>query len=122
MLFQRMVRAAKLDVSLYEEVEHDKTATGQAAIVVLIAVLLPAIGSILLHFDPIGLLKLIVAQLIAWVVFAFLTCIIGVKVFGGQADTGEMMRTIGFASTPMVLGIIPIVGGFIGGLWTIITT
>ena len=122
MLFQRMLRAAKLDVSLYEEVEHDKSASLQAALVVLIATLLPAIGSILLHFNALHLAWMIVAYMLGWITFAFLTYIIGTKVFGGQADTGEMLRTLGFATTPMCLGIIPIVGAFIGGVWTIVTT
>lgn len=36
MLFDRMLRAARLDIALYEEVEADTTATGQALLVVLI--------------------------------------------------------------------------------------
>src|SRR5712692_6466966 len=35
-LVNRMIRAARLDVTLYEEVEADETATGQAALVVLL--------------------------------------------------------------------------------------
>ena len=34
-LFDRMLRAAKLDSMLYEEVEHDTTATNQAVAVVV---------------------------------------------------------------------------------------
>ncbi len=36
-LFDRMLRAAKLDSMLYEEVEHDTSATSQAMVVVLIS-------------------------------------------------------------------------------------
>ena len=41
----RMVRAAKLDVNLYEEVEADKQAMGQAMGVVVLASLAAGIGS-----------------------------------------------------------------------------
>ncbi len=40
-----MIGAAMLDVSVYEEVEHDQTATTQAAIVVGIVAVCGAIGS-----------------------------------------------------------------------------
>lgn len=45
-LVNRMVRAAKLDVSLYEEVEADKSALGQAAAVVLISSIAAGIGAV----------------------------------------------------------------------------
>ena len=36
-LMERMIRAAKLDVHLYEEVETDESATGQAVTVVVLS-------------------------------------------------------------------------------------
>ena len=45
MLVNRMIRAAMLDTSLYEEVEHDSSATSQAMQVVLIVALASGIGS-----------------------------------------------------------------------------
>ena len=47
MLVNRMIRAARLDTSLYEEVEHDQSATSQAMQVVLIVALASGIGSAL---------------------------------------------------------------------------
>ena len=43
-LSDRMIRAAKLDVALYEEVEADTTANGQAFLAVIIASLAAGIG------------------------------------------------------------------------------
>ena len=43
---QRMIRAAKLDVNLYEEVEADKTAMNQAMGVVVLSSVAAGIGSI----------------------------------------------------------------------------
>jgi len=42
----RMVRAAKLDINLYEEVEADKGAMGQAMAVVVISSVAAGLGSI----------------------------------------------------------------------------
>ena len=42
-----MIRAARLDVSFYEEVEHDESRTQEALIVVIIASVAGAIGSFL---------------------------------------------------------------------------
>ncbi len=33
---------------------------------------------------------------------------------------GEMLRVIGFAFTPQVLGIIPCVGAIAGAIWTLV--
>lgn len=43
---QRMMGAAMLDISTYEEVEHDLDATGQAALVVIIVAICSAIGGL----------------------------------------------------------------------------
>ena len=43
-LYERMIRAAKLDVNLYEEVEADKSTMSQAIVVVVISNLAVGIG------------------------------------------------------------------------------
>ena len=58
-----------------------------------------------------GALSQLVGALIGWVVWAAITLLIGTKVFGGTADMGEMLRTLGFAQSigvVQVLGIIPV--------------
>ena len=42
----RIIRAAKLDVNLYEEVEADKSALGQAMVVVVISSVAAGVGMI----------------------------------------------------------------------------
>lgn len=45
-----------------------------------------------------------------------MTYFVGTRFFGGTADWGELLRTIGFAQSPgvlYVLGIIPILGGLV---------
>jgi hypothetical protein len=108
----RIIRAAKLDVDLYEEVEADKGAMGQAMGVVVLSSLAAGIGSIEIRGLSEILMGTIVA-LIAWYVWAYLTYFIGTKFLAEpqtKADSGELLRTIGFSSSPgliRVLGIIP---------------
>jgi hypothetical protein len=127
MLVNRMIRAAMLDPRLYEEVEHDRSATSQAVQVVIIVALASGIGGALwklLTLSPIdavtGLIGGILAAVLGWLVWAFVTYIIGAKIFGGTATYGEMLRTLGFAQSPNVLliftgvlGAIPLLGGLL---------
>jgi len=117
-LKDRVIRAARLDVSLYEEVEADKDALGQAMAVVVLSSVAAGVGSIATTGLRGGVLGTIVA-LIGWYVWAYLTYFIGTRLLPEaqtKADHGELLRTIGFSSAPglaRVLGIIP-------GLMTIV--
>ena len=127
-LVDRMVRAAKLDVSLYEEVEKDQTAMPQAMAVVAIASVAAGVGSLgIAGFS--GLIVGLIASLVGWFVWAFLTYFIGTKLLPEpqtKADLGELLRTIGFSSSPgviRVLGFIPFLGGiilFAASIWMLV--
>jgi hypothetical protein len=117
-LMNRIVRASKLDVHLYEEVEADKGAMGQAMGVVVLSSLAAGIGTI----GKGGLLGILIGAvfaLIGWYVWAYLTYFIGTKFLPEpqtRANPGELLRTIGFSSSPgliRVLGIIPGLAGVI---------
>lgn len=111
-LINRMVRAARLDAALYEEVEADRRALPQAAAAVLLSGLAAGIGG-LAQAGPVSLVLGTGGAISGWIVWAVLAYVIGAKVFPDQdtkTDLGEMLRTIGFASSPGVLraaGIIP---------------
>lgn len=124
----RMIRAAKLDVHLYEEVEADKTAMGQALGVVVLSSLAAGIGAISIQ-GPGGIVMGTVFALVGWFIWAFLTYIIGTKLLPEpqtRSDYGELLRTIGFSSSPgliRVLGIIPGLQGiifFAAGIWMLV--
>ena len=105
----RIIRAAKLDVQVYEEVEADVGATGQAMGVVLLTSLASGVGVYSLSTGGLGgiILGGIVA-LLGWVSWAFLTYFIGTRLLPEpqtRADTGELMRTLGFAQSPGLLRI-----------------
>ncbi len=108
----RIIRAAKLDVHLYEEVEADTGAMGQAMGVVVLSSIAAGVGSIAIGGLG-GILTGTITALIGWYIWAYLTYFIGTKIFpepGTKADPGELLRTIGFSGSPgliRVLGIIP---------------
>lgn len=123
-LIERMTQAAFLNVDTYEAVEADQTATGQAATVVMIVAACQAIGSS--GGGIFGALWAAGFSLIAWVVWAGVTYVVGDKIFGGEATWGELLRTTGFAQAPGVLfiaGILPFVGGvtsLVASIWILI--
>lgn len=121
---ERMLGAARLDVAIYEEVEHDASATGQAAVVVAIVAIASAIGAI--GGDGAGPIGALIGAVIGWIVWAGITYLIGDKLLGGTASWGELLRTLGFAQSPgvlFVLGIVPLLGGLVRavvGIWILI--
>ena len=117
-LTDRMIRAAKLDVKVYEEVEADKSAMRQAIGVVILSSVAAGIGSI----GTIGVSGLLIGTIVAligWFIWAFITYFVGTKILSEpqtSSDYGELLRTIGFSSSPgviRILGIIPFLGGVI---------
>ncbi len=128
-LVDRMIRAAMLDANLYEEVEHDQSATRQAMLVVVLGSVAAGIGA--LYGGLLATVVGIVTALIGWAVYAFVAYWVGTHIFHGphtSATWGELLRTLGFANTPrvlLVLLIIPVAGLFIAlavFIWTLVTT
>lgn len=127
-LQDRILRAAKLDVELYEEVEADREAMGQAVLVVLLSSVAAGIGSIT-RGGLGGILFGTIFSLFGWYVWAYITYFVGTKYLPGsetKADLGELLRTIGFSSSPgliRVLGVIPGLTGlvfFLASIWMLI--
>jgi len=125
---ERMVRAAKLDVAVYEEVEGDTAATGQALGVVVLSSVAACIGAGTSGGVG-GLVFGTIASLLGWVFWAWITYVIGTRWLrepGTQADWGQLARVIGFAQAPAllrVLGIIPLLHGLVflvTALWTLV--
>jgi hypothetical protein len=127
-LTDRMIRAAKLDIHLYEEVEADKQATGQAMTAVILSSVAAGIGAIS-SIGVSGLFWGTLAALAGWFIWAFLTYFIGTRILPEpetRSNVGELLRTTGFSSTPgvlRVLGVVPGLGSlvfFVAAVWMLV--
>ena len=109
----RIIRATMLDSNLYEEVEADKSALGQAMAIVVFSSIAAGIGLYKTGGFS-GIITGTMASLISWYVWAYLTYFIGTKFLPEpqtQADLGELLRTIGFSSSPGLLRVFYFVPG-----------
>ena len=124
----RIIRACKLDVSLYEEVEADKTGTLQAAIVVVLSIVALGVGTFF-TYGSFNVLIPILAALAGWFVTSLLIYFVGAKLFpeeNTQSNLGELLRTIGFSYSPGLIRVFGfnqdlLVFTFYGsGIWSLI--
>ena len=112
---RRLIGAATLDVAIYEEVEADRGATPQALAIVVASSLAAGLGA--RGFggsNPANVAFFTVVALMAWAAWAVVTYQVGVRIVPGpqtHADVGELLRTIGFATTPGLLGIFGLLPG-----------
>lgn len=125
---ERMIRAAKLDPTLFEEVEADETALGQATLVIVASSVAAGIGTI--HSGGLsGVVVQTIAALVSWYIWAYLTFWIGTTLLAEEttkATPGELLRSLGFAASPgliRILGIIPGLSAivfFIAAIWMLV--
>ncbi|MGE0450003.1 MAG: hypothetical protein AB7Q29_10530 [Vicinamibacterales bacterium] len=112
---QRLVGAAALDAAIYEEVESDPAATGQAMAVVVLSSVAMGIGAQGLGSGPSSIAIFGIIALVTWAAWALLMFEIGVRIMPAKetrSNPYELLRTIGFAATPgfaAVLAAVPAV-------------
>jgi hypothetical protein len=112
-MLQRMLRAARLDSSLYEEVEANPQYMREAFFVVLLAALAGAIGSAL-DYGARGVVAPILGAIVGWVIWSAITLFIGTTITKGpetRSDMGEMLRTLGYAHSPLLLSVFSFLPG-----------
>jgi hypothetical protein len=124
-----MVRASKIDPSLFAEVESDRDASAQAAAVVMLAALANAVS---IAGAPLAMLALgVVAALVGWLLFASAIYLIGAKLLpepGTRPDFGALLRAVGFANAPGMLKLLGVVPGlrepvfFVATVWVFVAT
>ena len=121
-MFQRMLKAAMLNPAVYEEVEHDRGATIQALIVVILVSIAGGVGGLLSGDVDIvrGVIFGVIRGVLSWALWALAAMLIGttlLKTPQTEADWGQVARGTGFAQTPGLLNVlvfIPILGGIVG--------
>jgi hypothetical protein len=132
-MLNRMIRAATLDVNLYEEVEADTSLNQEALMVVILVSIAAGIGAFLgglislrIGAAVVGLILAVLIGVVSYYIWAYVTHFVGTSFFKGTADVGEVLRTLGYANAPRVLAIlsfIPCVGWLIalaGAIWALV--
>jgi len=126
----RMLGALRLRDDVYEEVEADAKATGEAAFIVVATSLVSgAVNGVLTgassgFFGALG-------SLLGWAVYAWVSYIVGVKLFPGpqtKSSWGEIARTLGYANTARFLIVFELVPGLqaitrtVVAIWVLVAT
>jgi hypothetical protein len=132
-MFNRIVRAARLEVAFYNEVEADTSLNQEALMVVILVSVAAGIGSFLQGIVQgsfgaaiIGLIVSAVMGVVGYYIWAYVTYFVGTNLFHGTADVGELLRTLGYASGPRLLSVlvfIPCVGALLslaGAIWSLV--
>jgi hypothetical protein len=115
--FQRLQKAIMLDVSFYEEVENDKKFTDQAMMTVVFVSIVQ--GLMIAGFAPIALVQGILGSLVRFIIWAFFIAFVGTRILPEpetKSNTGELIRTLGFAYAPgllVILKVLPFINSFV---------
>ena len=104
-MLRRIIGAATLNISVYEEVEADRSATLQALHVVILVSLVIGIKFLILG-DFSKLFQVVGLAIVTWGLLALITYVVGTTLFRTaetEADWGQLLRTLGFAQSPRIL-------------------
>ena len=129
-IIDRMLGALRLQSDVYEEVEADQKATGEAAFIVVATSLVSgAVNGVLTgassgFFGALG-------SLLGWAFYAWVAYLVGVKLFPGpqtKSNWGELARTLGYANTARFLILFELVPGLraitrlVVAIWVLVAT
>ena len=147
-VIRNMIRASALDIDLFNTAERSPSMIWQALGVVMIANALAAVGSWIGYentageatWDSIrqwigiggfpiptegGVVAVvglgILSAVVGWIVWAATTSFIGTRLFKGTTDMGEMLRVLGFAQAPRVIGLVPFLGP-VAAVWVLVAS
>jgi len=107
----RVVGALKLDANTFEDIERDPNAMGQAVAIIALAALAGNLGQIWRLGFGVMLIG-VCSSLIGYVLWSVVVWLAGTKLMpdpATKADFAETFRTIAFAASPGLLGIVSIV-------------
>ena len=137
-MLQRMIGAAMLNASVFEEIEADRSALLQAIGIVILVTLCGIVGGIvgdIIEGDvqPVKILGAVLSGglfgLLRWALWVTLIYLVGglmLKTATTETSWAELGRVVGFAYTPgviVILSFLPGIGnlmGFIAFGWTLV--
>ncbi len=130
-MIQRMIGAAMLRSSTYEEIEADKSALPQAIGIVILVTLCGIIGEIIASVmggdvQPVKILGAVLSGslfgILRWALWVTLILLVGgnmLKTDTTETDWAEIGRVVGFAYTPGVLVLLSFLPGIGSVMWLI---
>ncbi len=142
-ILNRVMRLARLDTTVFDEVRDDERELIPAVVIVAISALLAGVGAWLwlIFVKPAGvdidfgnvLLKIIVIGTlfagVLWGVWVAITYVILVQVYKEQTDLMSLLRTMGYAAFPFSLSLLMFIPGLSFGialaavvLWFVMST
>jgi len=103
---EKLYKAIMLDVEFYEAVEADKSLTKQAMMTVALVAIVEGfvIAAGITEFTDLALGAL--GSILRWVVWTFFVAFVGTRILPEpetDSNTGELLRTLGFAYAPGLL-------------------
>ena len=128
-MMNRLMRLARLDTTVFDEVRLDAAATIPSVVVAAASIFLMGVGGWLWwmigsDFDEgsgdIFIKSTIMGSVFAmalWVAWVFIVYVLLTQVFRAQADVQQLVRTMGLATVPLALSVfmlIPMLGFGIG--------
>ncbi len=114
-MIERMMRAIRLDRTVFRQVADTPALTNEAVIVAVIVSVIASLGAL---FGRGSSLFVFVGQLVnnllfGWILWALIAYFVGSTFFHGRSSPVEMIRTLAYAGVPRLLGVfgfIPCVG------------
>jgi hypothetical protein len=121
MLSSDLIRAARLDSSLYAQVKTDPTATARALVVVALVTLAHSVGGAIRatsfkRDSPLeGFLIGVYGEIVFWAVSSSVVYLVGRSVLGGTATYGQVLRLLSFAGVPGLLILVAALASLLDG-------
>jgi len=116
--YKRIERSVKLDKTVYREIRDDKNGFTEGLIVLLAAGVIGGIWSVF-SSSGFALIGILIGMPLALLIGGGIMHIVA-KLLGGKATYTGYLGVLGYAQAPMALGIVPILGNIVGGIWTLV--
>ena len=117
-----LVRLIRLDVTAFDEIRSEPSATPSAIVIVFGASVMAGIGSWLwavqwrgVEATDVFIRSLVVGsvlQTLAWFIWVYLVFQVLARAYGARVEFSELLRTMGFAFAPIGISILIAVVGF----------
>ena len=119
-MLDRIVRAIRLDWTVFSEIAQDRGAMKEAALIVAIVSFLSAVGTGIARSSFGAFIgDWLAGILLGWIGWAIITYFVGTRMFNGDTDIAEMLRVLGYANAPILLGLLGFIG-CIGWVFTLV--